>query len=56
MGGEFRLRIPLVGWYTATDRVIEGVGVTPDTEASPDLETLRAGRDEALETAVSELA
>ncbi|MFZ0593445.1 MAG: S41 family peptidase [Bryobacteraceae bacterium] len=56
VGGEFRLRIPLVGWYTATDRVIEGVGVSPDTEVHPDLESLRAGRDPALEKAIAEVA
>jgi carboxyl-terminal processing protease len=56
VGGEFRLRIPLVGWYTASDRVIEGIGVTPETEVHPDLESLRAGRDPALEKAITEVA
>jgi carboxyl-terminal processing protease len=56
IGEEYRLRIPLVGWYTASDRLIEGRGITPDHEVSPSLAGLRAGTDELFEKALALVA
>ncbi len=48
VGSEYRLRIPLVGWYTAQDEMLEGRGVRPDVEVRPTLEDLRSGADKVL--------
>lgn len=49
---SYRLRIPLVGWYTSQDELLEGKGVTPDEVVKPTLGGLRDGRDEVLEAAL----
>jgi len=49
---SYRLRIPLVGWYTSDDELLEGKGVAPDQVVSPTLGGLREGRDEVLEAAL----
>ncbi len=56
IGEEYRLRIPLVGWYTASNRLIEGKGLTPDHEVEPSLSGLRAGNDEVLDKALALVA
>jgi C-terminal processing protease CtpA/Prc len=49
---SYRLRIPLVGWYTSDDELLEGKGVSPDQVVNPTLGGLREGRDEVLEAAL----
>jgi carboxyl-terminal processing protease len=49
---SYRLRIPLVGWYTSDDELLEGKGVAPDQVVNPTLDGLREGRDEVLEAAL----
>lgn len=51
VGSEYRLRIPLVGWYTAKDEVIEGLGVRPDVNVPLTVEDLRSGTDRVLSVA-----
>jgi C-terminal processing protease CtpA/Prc len=48
-----RIRIPLVGWYTGDNDILEGKGVTPDKVIRPTLKGLREGRDEVLDYALS---
>ena len=45
-------RIPIGGWMTWNDRLLEGSGVSPDVEARPSMATLRAGQDVALQRAI----
>jgi C-terminal processing protease CtpA/Prc len=52
IGESYRLRIPLVGWYTASNQLLERKGVAPDDEVIPSLEGLRSGRDEVLNRAL----
>jgi carboxyl-terminal processing protease len=52
IGSMYKLRIPVVGWYTAEGQLIEGQGVSPDIEVNPTLEQLRAGADPSLERAM----
>ena len=49
---SYRLRIPLVGWYTSDNELLEGKGVTPDEVVKPTLSGLREGRDEVLDAAL----
>jgi len=49
---SYRLRIPLVGWYTNDHELLEGKGVTPDEVVKATLGGLREGRDEVLEAAL----
>lgn len=51
VGSDYRLRMPVTAWYTATDQLIEGGGVEPDTEQANTIESLIAGRDLPLEKA-----
>ena len=46
VGEGYRLRIPIGGWMTWNNRLLEGSGVSPHVEASPSVTTLRAGQDE----------
>lgn len=48
---DYRLRIPIAGWFTWSSRSIEGSGVEPHVAAYPDPETMAAGRDIQLDTA-----
>jgi carboxyl-terminal processing protease len=52
VGEGYRLRIPIGGWMTWNDRLLEGSGVSPHVEARPSMATLRAGQDVALERAI----
>jgi C-terminal processing protease CtpA/Prc len=56
IGEEYRLRIPLVGWYTASNRLLEGEGVTPDYQVEPSLAELRSGTDEVLDKGLALVA
>lgn len=53
VGEHYRLRIPIGGWMSWGDRLIEGRGVQPDIEVIPAASDLRAGRDLALSESVS---
>ena len=52
VGEGYRLRIPIGGWMTWNDRLLEGTGVSPHVEARPSMATLRGGQDIALERAI----
>jgi C-terminal processing protease CtpA/Prc len=52
VGEEYRLRIPIGGWMTWDERLLECRGVQPDIEVTPTASDLRAGRDTALSSAV----
>jgi C-terminal processing protease CtpA/Prc len=51
VGSDYRLRIPITAWYTAKDELIEGDGISPDTDTSNTLDSLRSGRDPSMEAA-----
>ncbi len=53
VGEGYRLRIPIGGWMTWNDRLLEGTGAQPDLEVPPAAEALRADRDPALESATN---
>lgn len=48
VGEEYRLRIPIGGWMTWDERLLECRGVQPDVEVTPTANDLRAGRDPGL--------
>ncbi len=48
VGEGYRLRIPIGGWMTWDDRLLEGRGVQPDVEVTPTAMDLRAGTDRTL--------
>ena len=48
VGEDYRLRIPIGGWMTWDDRLLEGRGVQPHVEVVPTASDLRAGKDVAL--------
>jgi carboxyl-terminal processing protease len=52
VGEGYRLRIPIGGWMTWNDRLLEGTGVSPNIEAAPSVATLRAGQDITLQRAI----
>ena len=52
VGEGYRLRIPIGGWMSWNDRLLEGTGVSPNVEATPSTATLRAGQDVALQRAI----
>jgi len=52
VGEGYRLRMPIGGWMSWDDRLLEGSGVSPHVEARPSMETLKAGQDVALQRAV----
>jgi len=52
VGEGYRLRIPIGGWMTWNDRLLEGTGVSPDVEVRPALAALRSGHDSALQRAI----
>jgi C-terminal processing protease CtpA/Prc len=51
VGEGYHLRIPIGGWMTSNDRLLDGSGVSPHVEASPSMTALRAGQDVTLERA-----
>lgn len=51
VGSDYRLRIPVTAWYTATDELIEGRGVGPDSQAANTVDTLLSNRDLPMEAA-----
>ncbi len=53
VGQGYRLRMPISGWITWNDQLLEGTGVSPDLEVRSTVESLRSGRDAALEMAKS---
>jgi carboxyl-terminal processing protease len=56
VGEEYRLRIPIGGWMTWDERLLEGCGVRPDVEVAPTVADLRAGRDPVLSEALRLIA
>jgi hypothetical protein len=44
--------MPMGGWMSWDDRLLEGNGVSPHLEARPSIETPKAGQDVALQHAV----
>jgi C-terminal processing protease CtpA/Prc len=52
VGGGYRLRLPVFGWYTSNGRSLEGNGVDPDVpvEISPD--ALAVGQDNQMTRAI----
>jgi len=56
IGEDYCLRIPIGGWMTWDDRLIEGRGVQPDVEVVPTANDLRGGRDPALSKSVGLVA
>jgi C-terminal processing protease CtpA/Prc len=56
VGSDYRLRMPVTAWYTASDELIEGKGTAPQTEQANTIEDLLSGRDLPMEAAFSVLA
>jgi C-terminal processing protease CtpA/Prc len=52
VGSEYRVRIPIAGWYTWTGTPIEAVGVSPRREVDLTLQDLQRERDTQMETAL----
>ncbi len=52
VGEGYRLRIPIGGWMTWNDRLIEGIGTEPHVEVRPTVDNLRSGYDSALQRAI----
>jgi C-terminal processing protease CtpA/Prc len=52
VGQGYRLRIPIGGWMTWGDRLLEGSGIAPNVEVRPTVADLRAGQDNALRRAM----
>jgi carboxyl-terminal processing protease len=50
--GEYVLRMPVAGWYTWQGDCIEGKGVEPDVAVENSPETLAAGVDAQLQSAI----
>jgi len=50
LAGGYWLRLPIFGWFTSKGHSLEGNGVDPDVEISPD--DLAVGRDEQMTKAV----
>jgi C-terminal processing protease CtpA/Prc len=56
VGEEYRLRIPIGGWMTWDERLLECRGVQPDVAVAPTVGDLRAGRDPVLSESLNLLA
>src|SRR5438552_1086660 len=56
VGEDYRLRIPIGGWMTWDDRLLEGRGVQPDVEVVPTPSEIGAGKDIALRESVGLIA
>jgi len=52
VGEGYRLRIPIGGWMTWDERLLEGTGALPKLEVRPLVEELRAGRDATMQRAI----
>jgi C-terminal processing protease CtpA/Prc len=52
VGSDYRVRIPIAGWYTWTGSPIEAVGVTPKSRVDVTLQALQRDHDTQLETAL----
>ena len=52
VGEGYRLRIPIGGWMTWNDRLLEGTGATPSVEVRSTVADLRGGRDPVLARAM----
>jgi carboxyl-terminal processing protease len=50
VGGGYWLRLPIFGWFTSQGHSLEGNGVDPNVEISPD--SLAVGRDDQLTKAI----
>lgn len=55
VGSDYRLRMPVTAWYTASDELIEGKGVAPVIRVSNTLESLLAKRDLPMAAALARL-
>jgi C-terminal processing protease CtpA/Prc len=56
VGSDYRLRLPVTAWYTASDELIEGKGIQPQAEQASTVESLRSARDLPMETAIQALS
>jgi carboxyl-terminal processing protease len=56
LGSEYRLRIPVTAWYTASDELIEGSGVQPQAEQANTVESIRSARDLQMQAAIEALS
>ena len=56
VGSDYRLRLPVTAWYTASDELIEGKGIQPQAEQSVSFESLRLARDTPMEAALQSLS
>jgi C-terminal processing protease CtpA/Prc len=52
VGEGYRLRIPIGGWMTWDDRLLEGSGVVPEIETRQVVSDLRSGQDSGLLRAI----
>ncbi len=52
VGGGYKFRLPITGWFTWQGNALEGEGVSPDVPVEVSYEALRAGRDSQLEKAI----
>jgi len=50
LAGGYWLRLPIFGWFTSKGHSLEGNGVDPDVDISPD--DLAVGRDDQMTKAV----
>jgi carboxyl-terminal processing protease len=51
--GDYRLRIPVTGWYMPDGEQIEGCGIRPSEQITASLEELRDKRDVQMDRAVA---
>jgi carboxyl-terminal processing protease len=56
LGSDYRLRMPVTAWYTASDELIEGSGVQPQAEQVNTVESIRSARDLQMQAAMEVLA
>ena len=56
VGSDYRLRLPVTAWYTASNELIEGKGIQPQAEQADSFESLRLARDIPMEAAVRSLS
>lgn len=56
VGSDYRLRMPVTGWYTAKGRLIEGEGVKPELEQAITIDSLASRRDLQIDAALAVLA
>jgi C-terminal processing protease CtpA/Prc len=56
VGSDYRVRIPIAGWYTWSGCPIEAVGVAPMREVVRTLDSLISGHDPQMKAAMETLA